>query len=194
MILFDSYIFSRKEIALAYAKSAERLFGSDDGFLTVNPGAVPIFVNLLFQSLEISIKYAGIESRLFTIEEVRQKRIGHRIGELAELAMERLGGNTSDLIMAMTCCNNQKLRSDYIIEQMIYGGELQETRECYCTRGLGYGEVYQGGLRLINSISEWIESVKQTAANLPLTVDVITQWKGSTATSTHFGIWFVNDQ
>ncbi|MBM4348568.1 MAG: hypothetical protein FJ106_01570, partial [Deltaproteobacteria bacterium] len=56
------HVYTGQEAAIAYALSAERIAGSDANFLNENQAVIPIFVSLLFQSLEISIKYAGIES------------------------------------------------------------------------------------------------------------------------------------
>lgn len=80
-------MYTGQEAATAYAVAAERVFGDDGAFLNANPCVVPIFVSNLFQSLEISIKTAGIESGLFVMEEARarENRAGHGIKELAAL-------------------------------------------------------------------------------------------------------------
>lgn len=90
-----SKMFTLQEAAIAYALSAEKICDGSRDFLNENPCVVPVFVNLLFQSLEISIKAAGIGSTLFTIGEARsrQTRSGYGISELATLAVEKLGGD-----------------------------------------------------------------------------------------------------
>ena len=83
-----SRMFSMHEAATAYAEAAERLFGDNGGYLDTHSAVVPIFVSHLFQSLEISIKAAGIESGLFTMEEARRAGKGHGIEELAAIATD----------------------------------------------------------------------------------------------------------
>jgi hypothetical protein len=178
------------EAAMAYAIAAEKLFGSDGAFLKANPPVVPIFVSHLFQSLEISIKTVGIESGLFTIEEARARvnRSGHGIKELAALAVEKLGGAIYDpIVMAMTFSNANN-RSSVFVRLMISGAEAEKTRASYASRRLGYGEVADGDFGMIDPIPEWIESVKQTAANLPSTIRILQQWKASPSQSKHFMI------
>ncbi|MGQ3685503.1 MAG: hypothetical protein ACUBOA_10940 [Candidatus Loosdrechtia sp.] len=65
-----THMYTLQEAAEGYAAAAERLFGTDN-YLDKASAVVPIFVSNLFQSLEISIKAAGIESGLFTMEEAR---------------------------------------------------------------------------------------------------------------------------
>lgn len=185
-------MFTSREAAIAYAISAERICGGSADFLNANPVVVPIFVSLLFQSLEISIKQAGVESGLFTIQEARarQQRSGHGIKELAALAVDKLGGDPFEpVIMAMTVANNHT-NSEQIIREMICGDKLQKTRESYATRRLGYGEVAEGDFQIIEPVLDWIESVKETAFNLSKTIDILSQWKASASKSKHFAIWF----
>jgi len=187
-----NHFYSGHEAALAYALCAERLFGNDGSFLDANPSVIPIFVSQLMQSLEISIKYAAIKSGLFTIKEARdrQRGSGHSIKELAALAVERLGGDPFDpIVMAMTFSNSKEVRSSYFIKEMICGDKLEGTRRCYSSRGLGYAEVSDGDCQIISPTSEWIESVKQTAANLPSTIEILSGWKASASESKHFAIW-----
>lgn len=187
-----NHIFTDQEAAMAYALSAERIFGNDCEFLNTNSHVIPIFVSQLFQSLEISIKHAGIASGLFTENEARTRqamRSGHGIKELATLAVERLGGNSfTSIEMALTHCNTGT-NSKEIIQQMISGNAFERTRENYATRCLGYGQVADGEFALIDDISSWIDAVKETASNLPKAIDVLTQWKASPSESKHFVIW-----
>ena len=186
-----SHIFTDQEAAMAYTLSAERIFGIDCEFLNANPHVIPIFVSQLFQSLEISIKYVGIASGLFTEREVRSQamRSGHGINEIATLAVKKLGGETFEpILMALTYYNVGK-NSKEIIRQMISGKAFKKTRECYASRCLGYGQVADGEFALIEDIASWIDAVKETASNLPKTVDVLIQWKASPSKSKHFAIW-----
>ena len=185
------HMFTGHEAAIAYAISAERMFGDNAGFLEANPAVIPIFVSLLFQSFEISIKQAGVESGLFTTQEARarQQRSGHGIKELAALAVEKLGGKPFDpIVMAMTFAN-KRTNSAQIVREMICGDKLEKTRESYASRRLGYGEVSKGDFAIIKPVPDWIESVKETASNLQTTVDILSQWKKSASRSKHFAIW-----
>jgi hypothetical protein len=185
------HIFSGQEAAMAYAMAAERIFGNDYEFLNLNPSVIPIFVSQLFQSLEISIKHAGIESGLFTEAEARDRamRSGHGIKELATLACERLGGDPFvPILMAMTHLNKQE-NSEEVIRLMICGMEFEKTRLSYASRRLGYAQVADGDFALVGDIPSWIAAVKETANNLPKTIDIISQWKASPSKSKHFAIW-----
>ncbi len=185
------HIFGGQDIALGYALGAERIFNNDLEFLNHNPSVIPIFVSLLFQSLEVSIKHAGIESGLFTEREARGggMRSGHGINELAALAVERLGGTPFvPLLMAMTHFNVGTLSKE-IIQRMICGAEFEKTRDCYASRCLGYGQVADEDFALVRDIPSWIRAVKETAVNLPKTIEIIKQWKASPSKSKHFAIW-----
>ncbi len=99
-------MFNLQETATAYAKGAERILGEDATFLNGNKEVVPVFVSLLFQSLEISLKHLGLEANLFTEQEARDKKLtknGHGINEIANLVNTRLGADTNyPVIMALT--------------------------------------------------------------------------------------------
>ncbi len=191
MGIANSHMFSLEEAAIAYASAAEHMFGSDAAFLDTNPAVVPIFVSMLFQSLEISIKHAGVESGLFTMQEARnrQNRSGHGIRELAALAVEKLGGSPFDPIVVAMTFSKSGDRSSQFIREMICGSKMGNTRCAYASRRLGYGEVYEGDFALINPIAEWVSAVKQTALNLPATIDILSQWQSSASKSKHFAIW-----
>ncbi len=66
------HMFNLREAAIAYAKGAERILGEDTSFLNDNQELIPVFVSLLFQSLEISLKHLGIEAKLFSEQGSRQ--------------------------------------------------------------------------------------------------------------------------
>lgn len=186
-----THMFTLAEAAVAYAISAERICGDNADFLNSNPPVVPIFVSHLFQSLEISIKHAGIESGLFTMKEARarQQCSGHGIEQLATLAVEKLGGEPfNPIIMAMTFANTHA-NSAEIVRQMICGHRLAKTRESYASRRLGYGQVSDGDFAIIKPVSAWIKSVKETAVNLSTNINILSQWKASASTSKHFAIW-----
>ena len=93
--------------------------------------------------------------------------------------------------MAMTFSNKNGGSAEFV-ERMICGKDMETTRESYASRCLGYGELSDGDFALITSVPEWIESVKQTACNLPTTIDILSQWKASSSKSKHFAIWLKN--
>jgi hypothetical protein len=187
-------MFTGCETALAYAISAEKICGNNADFLNANPPVVPIFVSLLFQSLEISIKRAGIDSRLFTIGQAKQCRHGHGIQELAALLDNRLGDNRfGAVIMAMTFASTHPNRKK-IIKEMICGHRLQKTRESYAFRQLGYGEVAEGDFATIQPLSDWIKSVKETASNLPKIIETLSDWKILPIKPKHFTRWLIRRQ
>ena len=187
-------MFTGCEAALTYALAAERICGENANFLNSNPPIVPIFVSLLCQSVEISIKQAGIESGLFTMQEARsrQQRSGHGLKELASLANEKLGSDTSHpsnpFVMAITYANKRQ-NSKTIIKEMIFGDDFKNTREIYASRSLGYADVAKGDFAIIQPVYDWIGAVKETANNLPTTINILSQWKKSTSNSKHFAIW-----
>jgi len=191
MNLKTKHLFTGQEAAMAYALSAERLLANDLEFLNQNPAVIPIFVSQLFQSLEISIKHAGIQSALFTEKEARDRsmRSGHGIKELSILAVEKLGGKPFEpIMMAMTYFNSIQ-NSGEIIRRMVSGSEFEKTRECYASRCLGYAQVQDGDFALTDDIPTWIASVKETAGNLSKTIDILRQWKASPSQTQHFAIW-----
>ena len=187
----NSHMFGLNEAAIAYALAAEHMLGGEPAFVEANPAVVPIFVSMLFQSLEISIKHAGVESGLFTVQDARsrQSRSGHGIKELAALAVEKLGGEPFDpIVLAMTFSYSGDLSCRFIRE-MICGSKMEMTRNAYASRCLGYGEVRKGDFALIKPISGWVSAIKQTAINLPAIIDILSQWRVSESESKHFSIW-----
>lgn len=191
MSKIEKHMFSLDEAAMAYVLAAERLFEPDGEFISSQSAVVPLFVSMLFQSLEISIKHMGIESGLFTSSEARRRenRSGHGIEELARLAVERLGGNPfHPVIMAMTFANRGNHSAD-VIKEMINGDRMEKTRGSYASRQLGYGEIHEGDFALIYPVADWIDSVKQTVMNLPKTIEILSQWRSSASNSKHFAIW-----
>jgi len=191
-----AHMFNLQEAAVAYAIAAEHIFGGDAAFLQANGAVVPLFVSMLFQSLEISIKCAGIESELFTETDARSRQhgSGHRIKELSALADERLGGDGfNPIVMALTFVAGGK-RPAQFVRNMICGEDMEDTREAYASRRLGYGQVHEGDFSILYPIPEWVEAVKQTALTLPKTVDILTQWQKSSSPSKHFAIWLNEGQ
>ena len=116
-------MFNLQQAALAYAKAAEIVLGDDVTFLNQNQEVIPVFVSLLLQSLEISLKHIGIEGKLFTEKEARDRKLtknGHGIEEIANLVNDRLGADQDyPVIMALTASLNDEQSSE-IIQKMIF--------------------------------------------------------------------------
>lgn len=184
-------MYTFKELAVAHADSAECLLDENFRFLTEHPAVVPVFVNLLFQSIEISIKYACVESGVYKLEDARKVKNGHWIDELAKLAFEKLGFDSFDPIIDALTQENKGQNSKKIIREMICGNDFAETRKAYASRRLSYGEVFGGDYAIIQgNLDIWVAAVKETAENLDTAVEIFSQWKASVSTSKHYGIFY----
>jgi hypothetical protein len=182
-----------QDASIAYAKSAKRILGNDASFLKENQNVIPVFVSLLFQSVEISLKHLGIESKLFTKEESRDKKLtknGHGVKEIADLVNNRLGANKNyPVVMALTAKLNNTLTSE-ILNKMIFSKEFAPTRKSYQNRNLGYAQLSPGSLQLLNGLKPWADAVEEAANNLPTAVKVVSDWKKSGTKSKAFAIWY----
>jgi hypothetical protein len=180
---------------LGYAKAAERVLGEDATYINDNQELVPVFVNLLFQSLEISLKHLGLEAGLFTQQEARDRTLtknGHGIKELATLVNSRLGTDSDDnypVVMALTAGNSERGAEEYL-HKMLFAKEFESSRNAYQTRNLGYSQLSAGELKLLDGLKPWVTAIRVTAENLPTAIGVVTQWKNSPSQSKHFAIWY----
>ena len=186
-------MFNLQEAATAYAKSAERILGEDAKFLNDNQEVVPVFVSLLFQSLEISLKHLGIEAKLFSKQEARDKKLtknGHGIREIADLVNMKLGADKDyPVVMALTAGLSNSQVAD-ILHKMIFSKELDSTRQAYQSRNLGYSQLKPGDLALLNGLMPWVVAIRKVAENLPTAIRIVTEWKNSKSNSKHFAIWY----
>lgn len=186
-------MFNLQEAATAYAKGAERILGEDEKFINDNQEVVPVFVSLLFQSVEISLKHLGIEAKLFSEQEARDKKLtknGHGIREIADLINARLGTNRDyPVVMALTAglSNSQ---ASIILHKMIFAPEFDVTRHSYKSRNLGYAQLKPGELALFNRKKPWVVAVRNVADNLPTAIRVVMNWNNSSSKSKHFAIWY----
>ena len=186
-------MFSLQDTAIAYAKGAKRILGDDVSFLNDNQEVIPVFVSLLFQSLEVSLKHLGIESQLFTSAESRDRKLtknGHGIEEIADLVNNRLGANKDyPVIMALTA-GLQNSQTGDIVQKMIFSPEFKPTRLSYQSRKLGYSQLKPGDLQLLNGLKPWIVAIEDVSENLPTAIDVVSEWKKSSTNSSTFAIWY----
>lgn len=175
-------MFSLDEAAKAYAKAAECVLGEDAEFLQNNQEVVPVFVALLFQSVEISLKHLGIEAKLFTEQEARNKRLtknGHGIREIADLVNERLGADGDyPVVNALTAGFNDDIGKE-ILRKMLFGSEFEATRQAYQSRDLGYEQLNKGDFALVEGLNNWATTVRNVAECLPSAIGVVEQWKSS---------------
>ncbi|CAG0977011.1 hypothetical protein ARNL5_02149 [Anaerolineae bacterium] len=189
-------MYSLQNVAIAYAKSAKRILGEDDSFLNTNPEVMPIFVSLLLQSLEISLKHLGIESGLFTSKEARNKQLtgnGHGIEEIAGLVNSKLGANEDyPVITALTNGLPPERRTYEYVQKTIFSPNFASTRQAYQSRRLGYAEVQSFEILFDkkSGVIPWVVAVEDVANNLPIAVDIVSQWKKSKSSSPHFAIWY----
>jgi len=186
-------MYSLQDTAKAYAKGAQKILGEDANFLNDNQEVIPVFVSLLFQSIEVSLKHLGIEAELFTPAESRDRKLtknGHGITEIAELVNERLGADKDyPVIMALTAGldNGQAAK---IIRKMIFSSEFEPTRKSYQNRNLGYAQLKPGEIQLLDGLKPWADAVVDVADNLPKAIDVVSQWKKTATKSKTFAIWY----
>lgn len=183
--------FLLDDAAVAYALAAERILGSSSAFLAENCEVVPIFVSHLFQSLEISIKHAGIASCLITEHEARAKENGggHQIEELATLVCSKLGSNKIDPLLNALTFGVVSKDAQIVIRDMICGEAFKKTRQIYTNRKLGYAQIADGDFALYNDLVAWVGAVKATAQNLSNCVDILKQWKEKGGNCASFAIF-----
>lgn len=184
-------MYSLQDAAIAYAKAAKRILGEDAIFLSDNHNIIPVFVSLLYQSIEISLKHLGIESQLFTRQESRDRQLtknGHGVKEIADLVNDRLGANKNyPIIIALTAGLNNTQTAE-ILQNLIFSLEFEPTRRSYQNRNLGYAQLTSGELQLFNGLKPWVVAVEEVAQNLPVAIGVVSEWKKSNSNSTTFAI------
>lgn len=178
-------MFTLQEAALAYAKGAERILGEDGMYINNNQELVPVFVSLLFQSLDISLKHLGLEARLFTEQEARDRKLtgnGHGINEIADLVNTRLGADKDyPVVMALTAGLKNNQAGDFL-QNMIFAKEFDSSRQAYQSRNLGYSQLKPGELKLLNGLKPWVVAIKEVAENLPTAIRIVCEWKTPTLT------------
>ena len=186
-------MYTLQDAAMAYAKGANRILGEDVTFLNNNKDVIPVFVSLLFQSIEISLKHLGIESKLFTSQESRDKKLtqnGHGVKEIADLVNDRLGADKNYPVVIALTAGLKNTRTAEIIERMIFGKEFGPTRKSYQNRNLGYAQLVSGDLQLLNGLKPWVTAVEEVAQNLPVAIGIVSKWKESDSNSKTFAIWY----
>lgn len=186
------HLFVRADAALAYANVADRIVGDSADYLDKNPAVVPLFVQSLFQSLEISIKHVGIESTLINEHDLRDKKTtknGHGVNELCAMLCAALRAETKRPLVSALTFNASDPQFFSLIGEMIYGEGFDRTREMYARRRLGYGEVAAGDFAIVADARRWVDAVIYVASNLSAAIRILGEWKSSDKASSTFGIW-----
>lgn len=196
MMQTTKFMLNCEEVAIVCALRAERIF--DTKALPGNLSIVPDFVSFLYQSLEMSIKHASIASGLVTYDEMigrnkkekREMYNGHDIKKLAELAAKKLGVPAYGIAKALTFKIEYDIKLNYdlklIIEDMICNPKYENTRISYAKRCLGYTKGTYKDFGYFKDLEWWIAAVKQTAQNLPVAVDILSQLKESPSKTGRF--------
>ncbi len=163
-------MYSLKEVAIAHAKAAERLFEPNAEFLNCNEEVIPVFINLLFQSVEVILKSLAIESGLATKNELRHSkttRNGHGVKELASLINEKIG---SDKVLDLLLPRRGFAISNDILKAMVFGHEFEPSRDAYARRNITYSQFGEGDLQLISGAKDWVKAVMSAANNIETAV------------------------
>ena len=158
-------MLSLKEAALGHAKAAERMVDQEAEFLNSNEEVIPVFINMLFQSVEITIKAFAIETGMATERELRDRRTrnGHGILELANLIDSKLEGvSIIDLLLPLRGFAN----SNTVLKAMVFGEEFSPSRESYIQRNITYAQFRLGELQVIGGVKEWVEAIRKAAENI----------------------------
>ncbi|MBN4075429.1 MAG: hypothetical protein COA71_11905 [SAR86 cluster bacterium] len=168
-------MFSLQEAALGHAISAEKLIEGGADFLNNNEPAIPVFINLLLQSIEITFKAFATQTELATDRELRSREItrnGHGLNEIASLIDGRINDNT---IIDLLLPRQGFAVSNSILNAMIYGQKFHPTRESYCSRNIIYAQFDLGELQVIGGVLEWALAIKQAAQNIDRAVAIYNQ-------------------
>ncbi len=159
-------MFSLKESALGHAKAAERLVDDEAVFLNRNKEVAPVFINLLFQSVEITLKAFATETGLATEKELRDREItknGHGIFELANLINSKLEDiEVIDLLLPMRGFAD----SNDVLMAMVYDDKFKPSRDSYVRRNITYAQLKPGDLQVVVGVKGWVEAIRKAAENL----------------------------
>jgi len=159
-------VYSLKETSLGHAKAAERLIFDGVDFLNTSHEVVPVFINLLFQSVEMTLKSLATESGLVSIKGLRNSKKfgnGHDIKRLAQFIESNLGGQS---IVDLLLPRQGFADSNIILNEMISGDKFAPSRSSYQRRNITYSQFGQGELQVVEGVNNWAKAVKQAAENI----------------------------
>lgn len=158
--------FTLQEVAFAYAICAERLVASDPNVLNTHFGTVPVLVHLLYQSLEISLKYIGRHFNLLSGNDPKGRRLedqSHDVKALVAAIQE--GFPKYEILPLLAATTAEGHYSEEILKKMLVEPEFEDTRLAYRKRTLGYAQLKSFTI-FSSCIAEWIQAVKEAAQNL----------------------------
>lgn len=159
-------VYSLKETSLGHAKAAERLIVDSVDFLNENHEVVPVFVNLLFQSVEMTLKSLATESELVTIKDLRNNKNfgnGHDIPKLAKFIERELDGQS---VVDLLLPRQGFADSNIILNEMISGDRFARSRSSYQRRNITYSQFEKGELQVVDGLNDWVKAVKKAAENI----------------------------
>ncbi|MGH1472550.1 MAG: hypothetical protein ACRBCS_15300 [Cellvibrionaceae bacterium] len=159
-------MFTLNEAAFAHALAAEKILEPKAQFLNENEEVIPVFVNLLFQSVEISLKSFALDAKIATEEELRDRKLtgnGHKIDLIAKLIDSRTG---KDLVVDLILPEGEFPLYNQILKAMVYEAEFEPTRESYASRNVTYSQFKAGELQVLGSVKDWVDAVKIFSKNV----------------------------
>ena len=159
-------MYSLKETSLGHAKAAERLIFDGVDFINTSHEVVPVFVNLLFQSVEMTLKSIATESGLVTIKGLRNKNKfgnGHDLMRVARFIDSKLGDQS---IVDLLLPRQSFADSNIILNEMIFGDMFAPSRSSYQRRNITYSQFGEGELQIVEGVNGWVKAVKQAAENI----------------------------
>jgi hypothetical protein len=158
-------MYSLTDSAIAHAKSAQKLLEPDGSFLNTQKAAVPVFVNLLFQSIEISLKSFATDTGILSPKELRSPNLqnGHGVREIAEAINKKMP--PKEVISLLLPMKGFAI-SNAIIVKMVYGSEFEPTRLSYARRKITYAEFIKGDLQVVNGAKDWVNAVLAASQNI----------------------------
>lgn len=159
-------MYSLKEISLGHAKAAERLIIDGVDFLNESHEVVPVFVNLLFQSVEMTLKSIATDSGLVPMKGLRNRKNfgnGHDISKLAQFINNELDGQS---IVDLLLPRQGFIDSNIILHEMISGDRFAPSRSSYQSRNITYSQFKHGELQIVDGLNNWVNAVKQAAENI----------------------------
>ena len=185
----DNLCHSRKDAASAYARGAQIIIGESPEHLNQYRALVPVVVSNLYQSIEISIKYAGVESGVLQESEIRGFRSnplpqhlqhnGHDIDLLLGAIDHRLEMDGSGAgVCAIQICAGDLVGRE-LIRTMLTDSRLKSTRDAYCSRRLGYVEIESKEVSFPTALPAWSAATICVAESIDGAVAALKELSGT---------------
>lgn len=159
-------MYTLKEASLGHAKAAERLIFDGVDFLNDSHEVVPVFVNLLFQSVEMTLKSLATEAGLVDLKGLRKTKTfgnGHDIDKLAKYIEKESG---VPCVVDLLLPRQGFIDSNIILKEMIVGDRFAPSRRSYQSRNITYSQFEEGELQIVEGLNDWVKAVKKAAENI----------------------------